>query len=79
MDINIKKINRKLTLNTYLVAFEYETYKGYRREQQRIIKGISKDDVKDFFKEWVNNIRTMSNVKILGIEKQEEYTQEVEI
>lgn len=79
MNINIKKINRKLTLNTYLVTFEYETYKGYRREQQRIIKGFSKEEIKDFFKEWVNNIRTMSNVKILGVEKQEEYTQEVEI
>lgn len=79
MDNNIKKINRKIEINTYIVTFSYETYKGYYREQQRIIKGFSKEEVKEFLKDWVNNIRTMSNVKILGIEKQEEYTQEIDI
>lgn len=79
MDTNIKKINRKLRVNTYIVTFSYETYKGYYREQQRIIKGFSKEEVKEFLKDWVNSTRTMSNVKILGIEKQEEYTQEIDI
>lgn len=79
MDTDIKKINRKLVINTYIVTFSYETHKGYYREQQRIIKGFSKEEVKEFLKDWVNSIRTMSNVKILGIEKQEEYTQEIEI
>ena len=77
--MDIKKIKRKININTYLVTFAYNTYKGYYREQQRLIKGFNKDDVKKFFKEWSNNIRTMTNAEILGIDELEEYTQEVEI
>lgn len=77
--MDIKKVKRKININTYLVTFSYETYKGYNREQQRLIKGFSKDDVKRFFKEWIKDIRTMANAKILAIDELEEYTQEVEI
>lgn len=77
--MDIKKIKRMININTYLVTFEYDTVKGYRREQQRLIKGFCKDDVKESFKEWSNNIRTMANVKILAIDELKEYTQEIEI
>lgn len=77
--MDIKKIKRKISINTYLVTFSYKTYKGYYKEQQRLIKGLNKDDIKEFFKEWSNNIRTMANAEILGIDELKEYTQEVEI
>lgn len=77
--MDIKKIKRMININTYLVTFEYDTVKGYRREQQRLIKGFYKDDVKESFKEWSSNIRTMANVKILAIDELKDYTQEIEI
>lgn len=77
--MDIKKIKRMININTYLVTFEYDTIKGYRREQQRLIKGFEADDVKESFKEWANNIRTMAKVKILAIDELKEYTQEIEI
>lgn len=77
--MGIKKIKREIKINAYLVTFTYETYKGYYREQQRLIKGFNKEDVKEFFLKWSKDIRTMANVKILGIEEIKENTEAVEI
>lgn len=77
--MGIKKIKREIKINTYLVTFTYETYKGYYREQQRLIKGFNKEDVKEFFLKWSKDIRTMTNAKILGIDELKENTEVVEI
>ena len=77
--MGIKKIKREIKINTYLVTFTYETYKGYYREQQRLIKGFNKEDVKEFFLKWAKDIRTMTNAKILGIDELKENTEVVEI
>lgn len=77
--MDIKKVKRKFIINTYLVTFGYETYKGYYREQQRLIKGINKDDVKEFIKTWFDDTRSMVNAKILAIDELKENTEEIEI
>ena len=65
--MELKRIRNKLIINSYRITFEYETKKGYRREQQRLINDLNKDSAKENFKCWADNIRTMFNVKILGI------------
>ena len=75
--MGIKKIKRNI--KTYLVTFSYKTYKGYYKEQQRLVNGFSKEDVKECFAEWSKDIRTMTNAEILGIDQLKEYTEEVEI
>lgn len=75
----IKKIKRRINIDTYLITFSYNSYKGYYREQQRLVKGFNKEEVRSFFIEWAKNVRTMSNVEILGIDELKEFTEEVEI
>ncbi|MDY3001075.1 MAG: hypothetical protein SOR73_05335 [Romboutsia timonensis] len=65
--MDIKRIKNKIIINSYRITFEYETRKGYRREQQRIICDLNKENARSNFKEWARDIRTMFNVKILSI------------
>lgn len=65
----IKRIKREIFICTFIITFEYETKKGYRREQQRTIKGFEGENIKFLFKEWSKNQRTMFNVEILSIVK----------
>lgn len=77
--VEIKKIKRKITINTYLITFEYETYRGYRREQQRTIRDFSEEEARAHFYMWGKEQRTMTNVKILGIEELEEQREEFDL
>ena len=63
----IKRIPTKLEVNEYLITFEYKTVRGYSREQQRRIMHFNKAAAKESFIEWSKKVRTMTNVKILGI------------
>lgn len=75
----IKRIPVKLTITEFIITFEYETFKGNRRKNdKRSIKHINKQAAKDDFKEWAKTIRTMSNVKILDITETENI-QEIEL
>jgi hypothetical protein len=77
--VEVKRIKRKLVISTYLITFEYETHRGYRREQQRTIRGLDKENVKESFRSWAKKQRTMTNVKILAIDEVKEQREEFEI
>lgn len=77
--MEIKKIKNKILINKYKVIFSYETYKGYYKEQEREVNAISVTQVKEVFNEWKDSIRTMTNVKILGIVKLEENIKIIEL
>lgn len=64
---HIKRIKTAIVIRDYLVTFSYETIKGHHKEQQRIVRHLTEDVALGAFKEWSKKIRTMSNVKILGI------------
>lgn len=63
----LKKIHNEIIVNQYTIYFAYETYKGNYREQQRIINALDEDNARSVFKKWSKTVRTMVNVKILGI------------
>lgn len=64
----VKKINNKVVLNYFNVYFEYETArKNHRKEQHRVVVAETKDGAVKKFNDWMQNSRTMSNAKILGI------------
>ncbi|MBU3173318.1 hypothetical protein [Clostridium estertheticum] len=71
----VKRIPINLVVSEFLLTFEYETRKGHRREQQRHIKHLNKEEAKKAFGEWYKGIRTMSNVKILDITELKDRTQ----
>ena len=77
--MEVKKIIRKITVKAYLISFGYETRKGYYKDQQRLIKGLDKEDVANILYDWAREQRTMSNVQILGIEELENTIEEIEI
>ncbi|WP_298127136.1 hypothetical protein [uncultured Clostridium sp.] len=70
--MNIKKIKNSIIINSYRITFEYETKRGHRREQQRIISDLNKEEAKNKFDLWSKNNRTIFNVKILSIVELEE-------
>jgi len=75
----IKRIPVKLSITEFIIIFEYQTFKGnHRKNDKRSIKHIDKQSAKEEFKEWSKNIRTMSNAKILDI-KETENKQEIAI
>ena len=66
----IKTIPTKIQVNKYLIAFEYETWKGHHRKtDKRLIKHINSEEAKKAFKEAAEHFRTMFNVRILNIEE----------
>lgn len=76
----VKRIPTKLEIKEYLITFEYETRKGYRREQQRKVKHFTKEAAKDILNDWLNTAerkRSMANVEILGIDEIKENKQEI--
>lgn len=75
----LKRIPTELTVFDYKVVFTYETRKGYYREQERSIKGISKEDVTSKFKYWAKKQRTMTNVNILGMVEIRDNRQKIEL
>lgn len=47
----IKTIPTKIQVNKYLIAFEYETWKGHHRKtDKRLIKHINSEEAKKAFK-----------------------------
>ena len=74
-----KLIKNRISINKYKISFSYETYKGYYREQEREVNAISSNNAKEVFNDWKSSIRTMTNVKILGIVKLQEKIQVIEI
>lgn len=74
----IKMIPIKLEIKSFLITFEYETWKGHKRKtDKRKIKHLDLEKAKKAFNKWSNKIRTMSNVKILDIVEIEEDKQEI--
>jgi len=73
----VKRIAVNLIIKEFLITFDYETRKGHRKEQQRYIKHLNKEDAKGSFTAWAKEVRTMSNVKILGITELEARAQEI--
>lgn len=70
--MNIKKIKNSIIINSYRITFEYEIKRGHRREQQRIISDLNKEEAKNKFDLWSKNNRTIFNAKILSIVELEE-------
>lgn len=79
MEIKLKIIKNRISINKYKISFSYETYKGYYREQEREINAVSSNQAKEVFNNWKKSIRTMSNAKILGIAKLQENIQIFEV
>lgn len=79
MRIDIKKIRTSVIVKTYLITFEYETKKGYRREQQRLLTTTEKEDPKEIFKIWADNCRTIFNAKILSIVEIKEEQKKIDL
>lgn len=77
--MEIKKIKNEIKIHKYKVIFSYKTYKGHYKEQEREINAISSNQVKEVFNKWKDSIRTMTNVKILGIVKLEENIKIIEL
>lgn len=73
-NLEIKKIKNAIVIHDYIIAFEYVTKKGYSRTQSRRIMSYSEDNAKEVFFNFIKNQRTMFNVKILSISKNEENT-----
>lgn len=74
-----KLIKNRISINKYKISFSYETYKGYYREQEREVNAISGNNAREVFNDWKSSIRTMTNVKILGVVKLQEKIQVIEI
>lgn len=73
----IKRIPVRLTVKEYLITYEYDTWRGYTREDQRRIKHFDRALAKECFLKWSKNQRTMTNVKILGMDEIENNVQEI--
>lgn len=69
--MEIKRIPYSVWVNEYTIYFSYLTHKGRYREQERILNAINRDQAKEEFEKWSKTVRTMTNVKILGIVKAE--------
>ena len=66
----VKKIPVKLEIKTFLITFEYVTWKGnHRKIDKRLIKHINSEEAKKAFKKASEHFRTMFNVSILNIEE----------
>ena len=61
--MEVKKIKNK----KFIITFEYETKKGYRRMQTRSVEAINKDLAEETLLIWIDAQRTMFNDKILSI------------
>lgn len=74
----IKRIPTRIVIHEYLLIFEYFTWKGFKRKNdKRIIKSTSIEEAQILFKDWWKNIRTISKAKILDIKEIEESKQEI--
>lgn len=76
----IKRIPTQLEIKEFIITFDYETWKGKKRkEDKRKIRHFDKQEAKKLFKAWAKAIRTMSNVQILDIAEIKENKQEIEL
>ena len=76
----VKKIPVKLEIKTFLITFEYVTWKGnHRKIDKRLIKHINSEEAKKAFKEAAEHFRTMFNVRILNIEEISEENQVIDL
>ena len=74
----VKRIPTHIVIHEYLFTFEYLTWKGFKRKiDKRTIKSPSVEDAKILFKNWWQNIRTISKAEILDIKEIEENKQEI--
>lgn len=80
MYLDVKKVSSSLIIKTYLITFDYETWKGHKRKSdQRLVKHLNVELAKKRFKEWGKTVRTMSNVTILDIKEIKEDEQKIEL
>lgn len=64
----MREVIKKIPSQEFLITFEYETIKGYRREQQRTLTTYDEESAKAIFNKWIKKCRTMLNAKILSID-----------
>ena len=65
-----KRIPTKLEIKSFLITFEYVTWKGnHRKTDQRMVKHINSEEAKKVFKKAAEHFRTMFNVSILNIKE----------
>lgn len=58
---------KKIKNKNFIITFEYETKKGYRRLQERFIEAFNKDLAEETLLRWIDTQRTMFNATILNI------------
>ena len=76
----VKRIPVKLEIKTFLITFEYVTWKGNRRKiDKRLIKHINSEEAQKAFLKAAKHFRTMFNVSILNIEEMQEENQEIDL
>lgn len=65
-----KRISTQLEIKSFLITFEYVTWKGkHRKTDKRMVKHINSEEAKKAFKKSAEHFRTMFNVSILNIEE----------
>lgn len=65
----MREVVKKIPSKDFLITFEYETIKGHRRVQQRILTTYDRESAKNIFDKWSKESRTMLNAKILSIDE----------
>ena len=66
----VKRIPTQLEIKSFLITFEYVTWKGnHRKTDQRMVKHINSEEAKKVFKKAAEHFRTMFNVSILNIKE----------
>lgn len=66
----IKRIPVNLEIKSFLITFEYVTWKGnHRKTDKRMVKHINLEEAKKAFNKATEHFRTMFNVSILNIEE----------
>ena len=66
----IKRIPVNLEIKSFLITFEYVTWKGnHRKIDKRMVKHINLEEAKKAFNKAAEHFRTMFNVSILNIEE----------
>ena len=66
----IKRIPVNLEIKSFLITFEYVTWKGnHRKIDKRTVKHSNLEEAKKAFNKAAEHFRTMYNVQILNIEE----------
>jgi hypothetical protein len=77
---DLKRIPVKLEVKSFIITFEYETWKGHHRKiDKRTVKHIDLDLAKKEFKKAADKFRTAFNVSILSVEENKDSSEIIEL